>query len=293
MIESLKKSESFEEKWQSPEKVILLDQEVEVYDIRPEVEKTNVPVFLAPGWGGTPAMHKQNVETLFKEGRRTLLLNTPHGINFSREDFSSQEIGEITDAELREIAALINCIKEKNIEKVDVVAHSQGCIDTVLTAMLYPEYFRNIVLVNPAGMIGEDNFARLVVSFSADIVKGYIEEIRRNGIQKPLLSNTRVVATTETIIKNPLLALREVLAISDAQIHEFLIELKKQGIGISVVGAVDDEVFPSNRMQKIVTKDMVDGFCVTRGAHAQFNLEPDAYTGLAESALTSMENISR
>ena len=175
----------------------------------------------------------------------------------------------------------------KQIEKIDAIGHSEGCMVVILAATLYPERFRDIVLVNPAGMIGKDNPWRLATSFAREVVKGYVDEVRKNGLSEPMLRAIR--ETTTAVINDPVQSFREVLALSNVQIHELLIGLREKGIGISIVSAVDDGVFPDKRMQEIVTKDMVDGYFTVRGHHAQFQLDAERYTQLADYALEMMQ----
>lgn len=298
-IEGSKTVSSFEHQWKQPEKITFPDDTIEMYDIRPEYEKTDIPAALMPGWGGTPEMYRENMRTLAAKNRRALSVNAPHGITVDKGQFIAADIDKIPDAVLRRIAALINSLDVKQIQKTDAIGHSQGCLDIVLAATLYPERFRNVVLVTPAGMIGKDTFWRLATSFSIDVVKGYVQGITqsiakesdsrtgRKVIFEPMLRALREVAGSA--LKDPVRAFREVLAISDAEIHELLIGLREKGIGISVVSAADDEVFPSGRMQKIITRDMVDGFYSVAGRHDQFQSEAETYTGVAESALTALE----
>lgn len=287
----MKKQETvpnFEEQWAHPETVNFGRETVQVYDIKPEHQKTPVPVVLAPGWAGTPEMYKENIQTLVGKNRRVISVNAPHGIDYNKEEIPQHEAVKIPEAEMRKIATLINTIKSRGVEKVDAIGHSQGCMDTVLAASLYPEYFQNIVLVNPAGMIGKDSLPRLMAGFSLDAIKGHIEELRKNGYSKPLKTVDNVML--DSIIKDPIQAFREVLAISDAQIHEFLIGLREKGVGVSIVSAVEDDAFPTERMQEIVTKDMVDGFYTVKGKHNQFIYDANVYTELAENALVGMNN---
>lgn len=278
---------SFEEQWENPEKMTLSGEEVEVYDIKPEKEKTPVPVWLAPGWAATPEAFKDNIHTLANNSRRTISANAPHGIDFNRDEMPASDVEKMPDAEMRKIAAMINTIEAKGVEKVDAIGHSEGCMDTILAAMLYPEKFRNIVLVNPAGMIGKDSLPRLMVGFSTDIVKGHIDEIRKNGFSKPLVRMGRELG--RSIISDPVNSFKEVLAISNAEIHDMLIELRKKDIKIAVVSAVDDDAFPTERMQGIMKPEMYDGFYTVRGKHNQFVLEAGIYTELCESALLGLQ----
>jgi len=294
MFESFTKKEvvpSFEDQWKNPEKMTLSGEEVDVYDIKPEHEKTSVPVWMAPGWTGAPLMYRDNIKTLVSKDRRVLGVDAPHGIDFNNAEMPDADYEKIPDAILRKIAAMINTIKEKGIEKVDAVGHSEGCLDLVLAATLYPECFQDLVLVNPAGMIGKDSLPRLMVGFTSDIVKGYIEEIRAGGLSEPSLRASKVMMGS--IVQSPVQAFKQVLAIADADLPEFILNLRKQGIGVVIVSGVDDEAFPSDRMQKTITSEMVDGFYVVEGKHNQFIIDAPNHTLIADSAFDALERKRR
>ncbi len=282
-----KERSPFDEQWDHPEKMTLSGAEVEFYDISPESLKTETPTAMVEGWGGTPEMYRENIKTLVDQGRRTLAVDAPHGIDYNEGEMLSEEIDKMPDAVLRKIAALIKSLDEKQVGQIDAVAHSEGCLAVIVAATLYPLRFRDVVLVNPAGMIGKDNFWRLATSFSVDVIKGYVDEIRKNGISEPMLRSIREVGSSA--VKDPIKAFREVLAISDAEIHELLIGMRANGIGISIVSTVDDGVFPQERLQKIITKDMVDGYFVAKGHHGEFQLNAEPYTKLADYALQAMQ----
>ncbi len=67
--------------------------------------------------------------------------------------------------EVRKALNILGVLEEKDVEKTDVIAHSEGAVNTLIAASLYPEKFRNIVLFGPAGLIGEDTFTRLFQGF--------------------------------------------------------------------------------------------------------------------------------
>lgn len=282
------RGESFEEKWQERATLGFPGGSVEVYDLHPDNEKTAVPVVFIPGWGGTPEMYKKNLEVLVGLNRRTISANAPHGIE---SELHPSESEHMPDAELRKVAAFMQMLDDKKIEKTNAIGHSEGCIDVVIAATLYPERFKNIVLVNPGGMIGEDNLWRLSTCFTKDIVKTYVDAVKNKTLRGPLMRASKEV--TASVVTSPVKAFREILSISNTQIHEMLKELKKQGIGISIIHGVDDEVFPMDRVQDITTSEMVDGFYSVKGRHGQFQLEADLYTKLAESALSALEQKSQ
>ncbi|MCK9344508.1 MAG: alpha/beta hydrolase [Candidatus Pacebacteria bacterium] len=295
MFESFSKKEatpkSFEEQWENPELTVLSGEAVNVYDINPEKTKDPVPVWIAPGWTGTPEMYRENIRTLYEKDRRVVAVDSPHGIDFNRAEMPDADFEKMPDAILRKVAAMINTFEAKGIKNVDAVGHSEGCLDLVLAATLYPEYFRDLVLVNPAGMIGKDTLPRLMVGFTADIVKGYIEEVRTRGLSEPLLRASRVMMGS--IVASPVQAFKEVLAIADADLPDMVLNLRKQGIGIIMVSAVDDEAFPGDRMQQNIKKEHVDGFYAVAGKHNQFIVEAPHYTLIADSAFDARERKRR
>ncbi|MBI3630948.1 MAG: alpha/beta hydrolase [Candidatus Sungbacteria bacterium] len=107
---------------------------------------------------------------LAERGRRTLTVDASHGIASENIPESATAQGrEIHDIELRKVAALLKTLDEKDIAQTDIVAHSEGAIYGVMAALLRPERFRNLVLVDPAGMVGEDTQTRLVKGAALDL----------------------------------------------------------------------------------------------------------------------------
>ncbi len=91
------------------------------------------------------------------------------------------------------------------------------------------------------------------------------------------------------IKQNPLRALREAIGISQSETHEMLRYLHEKGIGIVVMASVDDPVFPMDKMQKIVTSDMLDGFVSVGGKHGVIGEPSGRYVRAAEQMLTALE----
>ncbi len=279
--EKFKLKSSLEKQFLNKEIVEFDNDKLEVVDIKPEIEKSEVPVVVAPGWGATPEVLKDNILTLAEEGRRTISINAPHGIE-------TQEEGHFPEVELRKVTALIETLDKKGIDKVDAVAHSEAGIYTTIAATLYPEKFRNLVLVDPGGMIGEDNMARLAKDFTHDVgIKQTMNSFKNPKHIKPILRAFKEAG--KTIVDNPVKSTQEVMAIANTQIHELLKGLKEQGIGISIIHGVDDKAFPMDRVQEIADKDQLDGFYSVKGTHNQFYLQPKEYTQLAEQALSALE----
>lgn len=279
--EDFRYSPELEAQYHNSETVELYDGKLHVVDVQPEQQKSEVPVFVAPGWAANAKVFKDNILGCAAEGRRTLSLQNFHGIK-------AENIDEYPNAELRKVAALIKTLDEKKIEKTDVIAHSEGALYTIIAARLYPERFRNIVLVAPAGMIGKDNIARLGVGFSHDVTRQAVQGVADGTIRKPMLRALR--ESGKAIASSPLESVKQVFAIADAEIHTWLKELKDQGIGIAMIHGVDDKAFPMERVQEVAKSEQMHGFYSVRGGHNEIYLRPKEFTALAENALSGLEN---
>ena len=282
-----------------PDKIDLYEGGVmDVVDVKPERPKTEVPTFWLRGWGTTLEVHEDNIINLAERGRRVLAVDAPHGIESANIQESTTERGqEIHDIELRKVAALLKALDEKDIEQTDVVAHSEGAIYGVLAALLRPEKFRNMVLVDPAGMVGEDTKGRLVKGAALDIglqtARIYKKLLTREGFEAFKQSNTAAKALVEVFAQNPRHTIESIGVIAETQIHEILKTLKELGIKISIVHGVDDKFFPMEKVQQQTTTEMVDGFYSVKGTHNQLYLHPEQYTFLVDTALDALEALRK
>src|SRR3989338_10760046 len=214
--------------FEHPDKIDLYEGGVmDIIDIKPERPKTEVPTFLLRGWGTIPEVYRNNIIYLAERGRRILAVNAPHGIDSANIQESATEHGkEIHDIELRKVAALLKSLDEKGIEQTDIVAHSEGAIYGVLAALLRPEKFRNMVLVDPAGMVGEDTKGRLVKGVALDIglqiARIYKKLLTKEGFEAFKQSSTAAKALVEVFASNPRHTVESIGVIAETQIHEIL-----------------------------------------------------------------------
>jgi pimeloyl-ACP methyl ester carboxylesterase len=278
----------FSEQWERPDRYYFEDTEVFAYDIKPEHEKTDVPVVFLPGFGGTPLGSKQDIDTLVEHERRLIGIDAKHGVPHRIPDEKREGF---PDAELRKVAALLDVLDAKGIEKADGVGNSEGSMVLVLAATLYPERFRNLVLEQSAGLIGEDTPLRLATRFEMDMIESEIKARRKkipkrpHGIPQPQKESDNLSP------KNLYLAIQEVRAMAKTKLPELLVELKNRGVGISIIHGADDRAFPMKRVQEMVKADMIDGFYSVRGSHGEIRGEKEqkAYAELIEYALSTME----
>lgn len=274
----------FDAQWSEPAHLTVGTDEIDIYDVKPSEAESGVPVLLIPGWGGTPEMYRMNVAMLVELGRRTLLVKAPHGI----DEAQPQALGsEIPKAQARRIATLIVLLNHKQIQRADAIGHSEGCLDLVFGAHLFPALFHNLVLIEPPGLFGQDAWWRLSTRFLADAIASGLDSVNQRKLREPLSRAAREIASS--VFRDPVGAAREVSSISGARIQTLLPQIKRAGIGVSIIHGVDDGTFPMKRIQRLITSDMLDGFFSVKGRHGQFQLEPAVYTKLADYALTAMD----
>ena len=77
--------------------------------------------------------------------------------------------------EFRKAEALVAFTREaartSQTGKVNIIGHSEGGANGLIAAFLAPELFERVILVNPAGQSGTENFARLFGNFHFSLFK--------------------------------------------------------------------------------------------------------------------------
>jgi len=272
--------------------------ELQIIDIVPEKEKYPVPVLVAPGWATTPKDLENFSKLLSKKGRRVLsfsharenIVGGPLSLLHSKKEVTKEMIEEKKEYSFEEIQkafSLLEVLESKNIEKADVVAHSEAGINVSIAASEYPEKFRNIIYVNPAGMIGEDKLPKLIGRFASESIKSALGSFFKSETKESI--KTQWKESLNYIIKNIPLSWKETVAISKSDVGEMLKSLKEKGIGVSIVHGEEDKVFPIEKMKK-ETGQIADNFISYKGDHFDIILEPEKVTDLIDNALVSAED---
>lgn len=277
----------FEDQFRMKKSIAVCGGTIETVDICPVRAKTNVPILFAPGWGGTPEMYKDTLRVFSAQKRRVLSL--AHMLEEAElEDVAEEEKNLFPGAQLRKALSLLVLLREKGVDKTDIVAHSEGAINAVIAVSLAPDRFRHIVLVSPAGLIGEDTFAKLFVRFVVSMVTDADEmDAGRSPAEK-----ARSLRALREILKyfgiNPIKALKEASAIAEIRTHGMLKNLCAGGHGIAVVAAVRDPVFSMEKLQKMVKRNELDGFLSVKGGHGEIVVNPEQYAAAASNLLDSL-----
>ena len=267
---------------------------IEAFDVQPEKLKRETPVFFGTGWSASRGVYEATILGIADRGCRVLSMFAPHGIDtdpgFGKGDKT------YAAAELRKAAAMLRALEEKDVEQIDIVAHSESAIWSLIVATMHPEKVRNIVLIDPAGLIDEDSTVRLAVSFCLDIVQGALnkEKLPHPKIERSVQpgSSQDLLGALKNMMSDPMLSLKGALAIRDADIRDLLENLKAQGKRIAIIQGARDVIFPMERMQRVVNTKQVDGFYSVYGAHNEINSNPEAYIHVIDHALDWLERLS-
>lgn len=262
--------------------ISVLGGKVEFVRLSPEITRIVEPILIAPGWNETPKTFEDTLQTIADDEREVLTLRHAR---YGSAPADPALLGKFPEVELRKSLALISILEANNIEKTDAIGHSEGGYNVLIAASIAPERFRNIVLANPAGIIGHDTFPRLLERFSSAHIKMRISALL--GEERP----GRLRAQKETIkefAKNPVRSLKEAIALSGADTVGLIQELRGMGIKIAVMANVDDPVFPMARMQETLQKNQLDGFLSLRGDHYDINVDAPRYTKAALGLLDQM-----
>ncbi len=287
------------EQFEHPGKVEVYGGEMEVVDINPEQPKTETPTVFLGGYLTSTESNKGAILKLAGSQRRTLSINEPHGIEPENiHEATEIENKMIPNIEFRKVAALLKMIDEKGLDQVDLVAHSEGAIYGAWAAILRPERIRNIVLVDPAGMIGEDSASRIIKGTAVDIaiqtsrIWKKIKENPEEGKEAKRRADQVGKEALKSFAKDPKRSIEAIGAITDSQIEDLLLQIRELGIHISIIHGVDDKYFSMDRVQKVTKEPMIDGFYSVQGTHNDIAHYPEKYAGLVDKALDALEVLS-
>ncbi|MFA7244649.1 MAG: alpha/beta hydrolase [Candidatus Magasanikbacteria bacterium] len=288
------------EQFRHPKKIETVDGPLMIHEIIPENDR-EIPVFISSGFTqGADTIEPIAVGLADKGDRRVIFPDLPHGNPSSVRD---RELWNESEYHHGKAMTIIKTLEEIDISKTDIVGHSEGCISIIFAAALYPEKFRNIVLVNPAGLIGKDSLLATAKRFlknlrvSAEQVKqdqavaevSKLGKPERDGNFKKDLKKTYNSAKSITMTE-----LEEIMAI-----------VVSKGIKISIIHTEDDNIFPLERVKAMndryakknsFDKDfdpekekLVDHFYTVSGIHNDFYLKPEVSTTNITKALDTMD----
>lgn len=267
---------------------------IEVADIVPEGAH-EVPVLFVPGFGPGPDAYMESIEELYKGKRRVLVFSFPTDIADEKQEFARRDTDlpfgqDIKSEVLRQI------VRVKQLDQVDIVAHSEGCMNAIIAAFKEDSHFRNFVLVAPPGITGKESYLHIAgrgkknAEASKKIQRQGSEleqarlEIKKHDIKRWLKERGVVSGIIESMEPG-----RFETAAMQAELHQ-------RGHGVSVVAGVDDAMISMSQLQRDNTgttrsaEDLgIDGFYSVAGGHDKLTTDPNRYGFLVADAVEKLE----
>jgi pimeloyl-ACP methyl ester carboxylesterase len=254
--------------------------EDDILEVLPEKEITDIPVFASPGWGVTPDAWQDSLKIISDEGGRRVVT-----ANYTREEMIDKEgLGaDIPTAELQKALAIIDILDSRGLAIVDGIGHSEGGLNLAMAASLFPERFRSLVFVSPAGSINISK-EELVKRFAID--EG-LEEMK--GMDRSRLYHFKdyLKGVVKNFLGNPSLSHKEIEEMTELDIFKMTRWLKDNGIDIGLIAGANDKVFKMDEINELVGEEVVDDYITTKGNHGSLIFEQE-YAHLSGNILNNM-----
>jgi len=201
----------------------------------------NGRIFVIPGFSESLAHVKPVVDALVAEEFDAFTFSPPRRtpkINGKINPLDRQ--GEITVEVLK---SMLN-----DGEKVYVIAHSMGAAAALKAAQKHPDYFEGLILMQPAGIVGEQSVSELAKRASQKLVNNQkiARQSKNNSLKRVV--NTRFV-NSAIIAKQPFLAWRELIATGHYDIQTDLRRVAEMGIPTHIVVSKYDEIFDHAKVE--------------------------------------------
>lgn len=246
---------SFEEQFKSPQFVEVNGARVKIVDLVPEKPVSEIPIILAPGWSETTTTYKHSLKHIYQEGYRVISFDHP------RHGGTASQMQGMPEVEAKKVQNLQAVLKHKNITRADFIGHSEGALHVAVAATENPTIARNIALVSPVDLTGIDNVLREIARFGKlsviegsqvprDIFRNLKARFKHEPTPRPNPDSPRPhdIEAAKYVAANPVRTLREANAIVKTDIYQSLGNLRKKGIGITIVQGVDDPLVEINKM---------------------------------------------
>ena len=219
---------------------------VEYADLKPEKQRDKLPIILLGGWAANLDSLRGLAETIYRDDRRVIVLDYTESARANRKTKLPKGVNrEIA----RKAEGLTEVLADIGLEKVDVIAISEGALVVASAAERHPNYFRNLALFSPAGMIGKDN-----AWGPGGLAWRYfvLNSLENRKIQKEsqLSDSPDINMDMSHVTRDLKKYYEEGKAIAHGQNEDLLSDLREQGIGVGILHMNRDVIFPKSRLEK-------------------------------------------
>lgn len=244
-------------------------------EFAPHTLRSDIPLLLASGWSETIESLEETVLALASIGRRVFVLD------YSELIYQIDAENGFPASGHTKAQAFLALLDKKEIQKVDVIAHSEGAINATIAAMVAPGRFRSIIFVAPGGFMLRDNFFKLAYRFTKNI----LQTIQHANKENKESRFQYVKEVLSYFVKNPIQTLQEALAISRFRVAPLLADLGERGILTYVIHGDRDAIFPAQDVKEAFKEVDFKSFRLIPGGHNDLHAEPNRYAELISPVL--------
>ena len=223
-------------------------EHLKVLDMRPENAEIMdpIPIVFSQGFNGIPQHLTEVAQRLANERKRQVIfVCDDHGIEHEEKSHRNKT------PQRKKGNAIIRMMDEQGIERADVVGYSEGAVTMTDAIMDYPERFRNMVLLNPAGMQGKDNPVALALRAGIEIVQQtwrFIAPVKKEMRQKAM----EIMNIDHRYFRDGRLAsVREAHNLGHEDIAQRLKFLREEhGMKVGIVAGKRDQLFRKDQTKR-------------------------------------------
>ena len=253
---------------------------VDVYDVVPEEQKFLIPVIICPGWVEVPISWSKHIDRLVELGYRVIAFDAPHGLPIPTQPGPWGYILGALFIERQKMATLIAIMNAMNIKRADLIGRSEGAMWALLTAHHHSERVRNIVLQNPAGLIGQDWIIPFLIRWRRDMRQTALNEENDPAPYAPVPAWT-------VWAQSYLRTAREVIALMFANSRRQLCEARVNGHKVALITTDHDRLFPVELIRRH-TEGLMNTYSELRGSHTSFFCRPAEFADTLAGALEAL-----
>lgn len=276
--EGLKISEEeFEEQFK--ESVLKVDEHEILYSkIKPKETISDKYVLYLGGFSQGKETYRDELKNLAESGRKVLYTNQLDGVTPSKEDSLELDKFDLPETIKNKVAEVLVLLDHLKIDRVDIAGHSQGAIIATVVAALRPGIADNLVLLNPAGLYGDDS--RFGISWRS--IKGQI-------------AHTKSIAEEEDVEEKARLGIVQERIKDDSKLRtDILWRLRKEIPGIAATDIVPILKEIKSNQEELSEDEKTRITLLTAYSDATFSREKtEEHLGIKSSPETSDEDISK
>lgn len=186
-------------------------------------------------------------------------------------------------------------LAQKGIEKVDLVAHSEGGLNGTIAAAQQPDRFRHFVLVAQPGVTDTQSYVEIVKRAIRN--KKFTDTDKDEAAPERLSRHERSEQEIKGWVKDRGVVKGTIESMNPGRVDvsDEVRELHGIGHGVSIVAGADDEMLPMKEYQRdkagagrSADSLGVDGFYSVASGHAEMEINGEEYGYLANSALDAL-----